>query len=140
MGRHTVCAFLGVLAMALEADDRAGRGEYAGDASSVFDRPHLVRYTLDNAELEREIIGLFIGQLPSIIAMLEEAASPEAWKMAAHTLKGSAAAVGATDIHGSAVYLEDLGYISDFNVKVKLIDDLRGKCARFHAVIRSIYP
>lgn len=135
-----MCAFLGALVMALKADDRAGRGESADDAGEVFDRPHLVRYTLDNAELEREIIGLFIGQLPSIVAMLEEANSPEAWKMAAHTLKGSAAAVGATDIHGSAVHLEELGYIFNVDVKIKLIEDLRGKCERFHAVIRSIYP
>ncbi len=126
--------------MALEAGDRAVHGEHVSDQGDVFDRPHLVRYTLDNAELEREIIGLFIGQLPSIIAMLEEANSPEAWKMATHTLKGSAAAVGATDIHGSAVHLEDLGYVSNVDVKVKLVKELRGKFERFHAVIRSIYP
>lgn len=126
--------------MALEAEDRARGGGPASNAGATFDRPHLIRYTLDNAELEREIIGLFVGQLPSIVAMLEEANSPEAWKMATHTLKGSAAAVGATGIHASAVYLEDLGYIADFNVKVKLIEELRDKVERFRTVICSIYP
>ena len=126
--------------MALEAEDRDWVGGSVSDAGATFDRPHLIRYTLDNAELEREIIGLFVGQLPSIVAMLEQANSPDAWKMATHTLKGSAAAVGAWGIHASAVYLEDLGYLHDFDVKVKLIEDLRERVERFRAVIFSIYP
>ena len=33
-------------------------------APEVFDRAHLSHYTMQNADLEREIIGLFLMQLP----------------------------------------------------------------------------
>jgi HPt (histidine-containing phosphotransfer) domain-containing protein len=108
-------------------------------AEAIFDRPHLARYTMDNPELEKEIIGLFLQQLPSIITMLAEAESAAAWKMAAHTLKGSAAAVGATAIHACAVDLEARGYVVDVDVKIKLIADLQSRAARFDAMIGGLY-
>ncbi|MBI2718320.1 MAG: Hpt domain-containing protein [Rhizobiales bacterium] len=75
-------------------------------APAVLDRDHLAHYTLDNPDLEREIIGLFLGQLPATIAMLKDAASASDWKLAAHTLKGSAVAVGAAEINELAIALE----------------------------------
>ncbi len=58
------------------------------------DLKHLRRYTLGDAGLEREILDLFFGQLPTTIAALAAAATPKEWKVAAHTLKGSGRAVG----------------------------------------------
>jgi HPt (histidine-containing phosphotransfer) domain-containing protein len=109
------------------------------EVAASFDRPHLARYTMDNADLEKEIIGLFLQQLPSIVAMLEQADSAAQWKMAAHTLKGSAAAVGATAIHACAVKLEGHAPIPSVNVKGNLLAELRVIVERFHAVIGSIY-
>jgi len=60
----------------------------------VFDRGHLVRYTMESPELEREIVGLFVAQLPSILDRLFTAQSSEDWRFATHTLKGSAQAIG----------------------------------------------
>jgi len=108
--------------------------------SAVFDRPHLVRYTMENADLEKEIIGLFLQQLPSIVAMLEDADSPEAWKLAAHTLKGSAAAVGANAIHESAIRLEELNVYANVKLRLSLLAGLRTQVERFQAVIRTLYP
>lgn len=108
--------------------------------SAVFDRPHLARYTMDNADLEKEIIGLFLQQLPSIVTMLEEADSPEAWKLAAHTLKGSAAAVGARAIHESAVDLERIDVYVNVKIRLSLLAGLRARVDRFQAVIRTVYP
>jgi HPt (histidine-containing phosphotransfer) domain-containing protein len=59
------------------------------------DLKHLRRYTLGDAGLEREILELFLGQLPNTIAALASAATPKDWRIAAHTLKGSGRAVGA---------------------------------------------
>ncbi len=108
-------------------------------AEGGFDRQHLARYTMDNAELEREIIGLFLQQLPAIVDTLKAAAGRDDWRMAAHTLKGSAAAVGATAIHESALELERLQFISDVNVKKMAIDALDGHVDRFRRIVAGLY-
>jgi len=61
----------------------------------VLDLQHLRKYTLGITDLEQEILGLFLGELPKSHAALVSARSANDWHMAAHTLKGSALAVGA---------------------------------------------
>jgi len=51
-------------------------------------------------------LDLFAGELPRTVAALRSAKSERDWKMAAHTLKGSAHAVGAWDVADSAVTAE----------------------------------
>ena len=60
-----------------------------------IDHNHLAKYTMGDAELQYEVLQLFIEQLPSLISQLRAAASEKDWYIAAHTLKGSARAVGA---------------------------------------------
>ena len=67
----------------------------SGEASPPVDLAHLRRYTMGDRVLELEVLGLFADQLPISIAALKTAASAKEWGMAAHTLKGSARAVGA---------------------------------------------
>jgi HPt (histidine-containing phosphotransfer) domain-containing protein len=64
-------------------------------ASEAIDRAYLARFTLGNAALEREVLELFADQAPIYVARLREAATPKEWKDAAHTIKGSASAIGA---------------------------------------------
>lgn len=67
-------------------------------AAPVFDRGHLQRYTLGDRNLQCEVLGLFREQISSSLVALNEAIDSNdmaAWRMAAHTLKGSAWAVGA---------------------------------------------
>jgi HPt (histidine-containing phosphotransfer) domain-containing protein len=71
--------------------------------SPVFDQPHLAHYTMHNADLEREIIGLFLAQLPDLFAKLRDGVE---WTLYTHTLKGSARAVGAMQIADVASLLE----------------------------------
>lgn len=61
----------------------------------VLDMVHLRCFTAGEAAFEREILGLFAGELPKTIAALERASSAREWHMAAHTLKGSALGIGA---------------------------------------------
>jgi len=68
----------------------------------ILDRDHLARYTLGDAALEQEVLGLFIGQVPETVAMLRNSGDPEAWLRAAHTIKGSARAVGAWKLADAA--------------------------------------
>lgn len=71
-----------------DAAQRAG-------ADEPIDLAYLARFTLGNAGLEREILELFAGQMPLYVEQLRAADSPKAWGLAAHTIKGSALAVGA---------------------------------------------
>lgn len=107
--------------------------------ATVFDREHLVRYTMHSPELEREIINLFLGQLPSTVEMLRAAHSAESWKLATHTLKGSAAAVGARKINEISSHLESCGIDGDVKVKSILMADLEQATADFRAMVGRIY-
>lgn len=66
-----------------------------GGATEPVDLEHLRRFTLANRVLEKEILELFLAQLPITVAALAAARSERDWKVAAHTIKGSSRAVGA---------------------------------------------
>jgi len=73
-----------------------------------IDRVHLARYTLGSIDLELEILGLFAGQAPETLVSLKAARSAKEWRDAAHTLKGSARAVGAWHVAERAAEAEAL--------------------------------
>lgn len=62
------------------------------------DLSHLRRYTLGDKDLEWEILGLFLAELPRRISALDKAETIKDWNRAAHSLKGSGQAVGAWHI------------------------------------------
>ncbi len=64
-------------------------------ACDAIDRAYLARFTLGNAALEREVLELFAAQAPIYLGRLREAATRRDWSEAAHTIKGSASAIGA---------------------------------------------
>ncbi len=76
---------------------------------SPVDLKHLRRYTLGDQSLEREVLSLFLAQLPSTISALGAARTDKDWKVAAHTLKGSGRAVGAWRIARIAEQAEHSG-------------------------------
>lgn len=71
-----------------------------------IDHVHLGRYTMGNRALELEVLELFAGQAPSTFAELAAAGTPKTWYVAAHTLKGSARAVGAFGLATAAEQAE----------------------------------
>lgn len=77
------------------------------------DLVHLRRFTMGDERLEIEILGLFADQLPITISALKNADSEKAWDMAAHTLKGSARAVGAWSLATIAESAERLDPSAD---------------------------
>lgn len=106
----------------------------------VFDQAHLARYTMNSADLEREIIGLFLVQLPDTLAMIETADTAADWRLATHTLKGSAMAVGARRLITVAAELEQVAFEDDAYVKVKLMDALHDAVEAFRDAVRRTYP
>jgi HPt (histidine-containing phosphotransfer) domain-containing protein len=70
-----------------------------------IDIEHLRRMTLGDSSLEREVLAMFSAQAVSLIGTL--AALPKDAGALAHTLKGSARAIGAFGVAEAAVRLED---------------------------------
>ncbi len=108
-------------------------------AETVFDRDHLAHYTMDDPELEREIVSLFLAQLPSILDSLLKASSRDDWRFATHTLKGSAFAIGACKIGAIAKKLEAIQNFENSERRQKLYRGLLRAVDEFNTVSRSLY-
>ncbi len=72
----------------------------------ILDFAHLRTYTLGAVDLEREILALFLAELPKSFALLTAASDAKSWHMAAHTLRGSALAVGAGHLAAASTSAE----------------------------------
>lgn len=83
-------------------------GPAEGLGGEPIDHAYLGRFTQGNAELEREVLELFAAMMPRYLEDLRAAATAKAWKDAAHTIKGSAAAVGARRLARFAEMAEGL--------------------------------
>jgi HPt (histidine-containing phosphotransfer) domain-containing protein len=70
----------------------------------LINTEHLRRMTLGDAELEREVLAMFSAQAVSLTGTL--AALPSNAAALAHTLKGSARAIGAFGVADAAEALE----------------------------------
>jgi HPt (histidine-containing phosphotransfer) domain-containing protein len=64
----------------------------------VLDVTYLNRATFGDIPLRDEIIGLFLAQVNGLAQRLDLPLDSAAWQFLTHTLKGAAAAVGATHI------------------------------------------
>ena len=75
-------------------------------AQPAIDHTHLRRFTMGDVQLEHEVLVLFANELPITLAGLKGAVTDRDWKIAAHTLKGSARTVGAWRVAAAAVNAE----------------------------------
>lgn len=125
---------------------RDSRSEGAGEPPSALyghepiDRAHLSRYTLGSALLEREILGLFLAQLPLSIEQLRFAATDREWHIAAHTIKGSAKAVGAGEIAALALEAEQTSGITDEEERDRLLAALESACETVQTYVDETFP
>ncbi len=71
-----------------------------------IDLTHLRQMTLGDPKLEREVLGMFSAQAQRLAGAL--AAMPADAAALAHTLKGSARAIGAFAVADAAAHLETL--------------------------------
>jgi HPt (histidine-containing phosphotransfer) domain-containing protein len=90
--------------------DAADAPRGAAPANDAIDRAYLARFTLGNADLEREVLQLFAAQLPVYLEQLRSAHDAKSWRNAAHTIKGSAAAVGAQRLSNIARMAEQVDF------------------------------
>jgi hypothetical protein len=121
-------------------DSLEGRGgaSDAGAAGAPIDLAHLRRYTMGDSGLELEILGLFADQLPITIGALLNAPSEKDWAMAAHTLKGSARAVGAWPLATIAEGAERLHGLPDPDVRRAVVHRLETAAGEARDYIASL--
>ncbi len=74
------------------------------DADQPVDLAHLRAMTLGDPALEREVLGLFASQARGLMTRLS--AHPDDAAALAHTVKGSARAIGAFAVADAAAVLE----------------------------------
>ena len=99
------------LARGLGQSEDQSQGQSGSQSGSQLtgepvDLAYLARFTLGNATLEREVLQLFAAQIPLYLEALHGARVRKAWREAAHSIKGSACAVGAWRLAGCAQYAE----------------------------------
>jgi HPt (histidine-containing phosphotransfer) domain-containing protein len=110
-----------------------------GGADGVLDRVHLSHYTMNNVALEREIIDLFRAQLPILVDRIQQTSSPGEWKFATHTLKGSAAAIGACRLNDLAKEMEVAEAFSDEDRRRKLLLEVGEAAREFELLVQRLY-
>jgi HPt (histidine-containing phosphotransfer) domain-containing protein len=97
------------MASEMAAWAETGRSPERRTSSRPVDLVHLSRYTLGERALEREVLQLFCVQSTIYLDRLREAQSDKDWREAAHSLKGSARAIGAWRAAAAAERAEGLG-------------------------------
>ena len=113
--------------------------EPAAQPSAPVDVEHLRRYTFGDQALEKEILSLFVTQLPETIAALRAATSQKDWKVASHTLKGSCRAVGAFQLGDIAQDAERLDFSADSGACAEAIARIEHVAAQACSFIRNAY-
>ena len=93
-----------------------------------MDRPidleHLARVTMDDRDIEREVLRLFDLQAGSLLERLKQADLPDITTLA-HTLKGSALGIGANRVAAAAQGLERAAAGADDRSVRRALRDLR---------------
>ena len=114
----------------------------AGDrdfGSDPVDVQHLRRYTLGDQKLEREILQLFMIQLPELIGALRGAQTERDWRMAAHCLKGAGRAIGAWRIARLAEGAERLTFGGDCQARKTLVAEFDQAASEAGLYIESLW-
>ncbi len=124
---------MGVVAGAL-----AFEAETVERGSPPIDHAHLACYTFGNKALELEVLQLFANQAPEYLEQLRSAASEKEWRDAAHTLKGSARAVGAMRVGDRAERAEALRASPDTVARSRAIAALEEALDEARAYVASL--
>ena len=73
----------------------------------VFDFEYLKTYTSEDDDLQRDVMGLFFGQIESLLDRLDPLGTAQDWKSGAHAIKGSARGLGMVRIGNHCQAMEE---------------------------------
>jgi len=82
------------------------------DLTGAVDFAYLETYAADDQAVVDEVLGLFREQATLWMRLLDPSAPGQAWRDAAHTLKGSALGVGATALAEACAAAEQAAQMS----------------------------
>jgi HPt (histidine-containing phosphotransfer) domain-containing protein len=103
------------------------------EGGSPIDRAHLARQTMGDAELEREVLALFLEQAATTSADIAGSTVGKRLHLA-HALKGSAQAVGAFAVADCAAGLErdpgDTALLSRLDQLIAEVRSYVAQCVR----------
>lgn len=97
---------------------------------AVFDMDVLLQSTCDDHDLARQIVGVFLNDIPVQLKDLNTALATGDVKSAervAHSIKGAAATVGGEMLRECAMECEDLAREGDLDAVGTRTDDLNGR-------------
>ncbi len=104
----------------------------------AIDLAHLAKQTLGDRALEREVLDLFRTQVRVVLARLVESAGSQARHELAHTLKGSARAVGAWKVaheaEGCEQHVADGEWAKHLHALQQSVAEALGAIERFDRV------
>ena len=112
-----------------------GQREEADPA--IFDQEHLRQYTGGDPALRRELLNLFLSHFAPVRTQLDAARTPQDWKFAAHSLKGSARSIGAPELSALADRLDSMEFEVPMESKVRLLDELDAAMAAFTREVKK---
>ena len=96
------------------------------EKSTLLDYDHLQHYTLGDRTLACEILQLFYGQADVYAEQLGRARDRAEWHDAAHSLKGSARAIGAWRLAGLAEEAEKTSFSGGEYMRKLVISNVSG--------------
>ena len=123
----------------MAASKRKDAAKDAAAELAIFDRAHLAHYTMNIPELETEVIGLFLVQLPETLKSIGSATTQAEWKLATHTLKGACASIGAKRLHALAVQLEATPFEDGAQARELRLKAAEAAAQDFREAVRPIY-
>jgi len=103
---------------------------------AVIDTEHLARMTLGELSLQREVLALFDRQADILLPRIRQGA-PALAAASAHTLKGSAAGIGAFRVARAAEHVEqaqslerDAALVAAVDTLAAMLDEAKAEIAR----------
>jgi len=130
------------MARSTEVDTKSRSQNAASGPAVASERPidlvHLSKYTMGDKDLEREVLNLFATQSALYLDRLREAEDDRSWLEAVHTLRGSAAGVGAWRVATYAGKVERLEGKDRNDISGAAIDELSQSVAEVNEYIHDL--
>ena len=111
----------------------------SGSDAPVFDRAALLRSVMNDAAFAREVLDIFLGDLPNQISILMghvESKNTSLVMQQAHKIRGAAAAVGGFALSALAADLEQAGEAGDMPAVLTILPELD---AQFEALKEAMH-
>jgi CheY-like chemotaxis protein len=106
--------------------------------SERFDRSGLLERMADDEDLMREILGLFVADMPAQLGALRSSAAAadlDALKRHAHTIKGTSANAGAVSMHKLSASIQALAEEGNLAEVASRIDEVEAEFDRFKEIL-----